>query len=206
LKDIRQAHQGLDNYESVTCAGSGVDSSDSRSNTSPISSSKNTTKEESESKVESVSPPVDNSKPLTLISGESHNKKSRPLSYDCLRRLDLAEMVAQKTVNGTISDTLKAEEYRVSLYLDAGLLNIQPTEIKQYLSQGLTESDIVEEFYQRTLAKRTKKQRIDSFLPPCLPVPYTDKASKALGALTEQGIREALQDLSKAHGEALTSM
>jgi hypothetical protein len=153
-----------------------------------------------------VSTSASDSIPYTLKAVKPHSKISphfmRPLSYDCLRRLELAEMVAQKTVNGTISDALKAEEYRVSLYLDAGLLNIKPSEILRYLSQGLTESDVVEEFYQKTTVKR---QRIDSFLQPCLPVPYTDKALEALGSLTEQGIRDALQELLRARGEPLTS-
>jgi hypothetical protein len=203
---LRQPFRGLDNNLSATCEGLCVDSSNSRSNSSPLFSGKNTTGKEAGLNCEGTAITADVSKPYTLTADESHNKISNlyltPLSYDCLRRLELAEMVAQKTVNGTISDALKAEEYRVSLYMDAGLLNIQPSEIIRCLSQGLTESDVVEEFYQRTPAK---KQRIGSFLPPCLPVPYTDKALESLGALTEQGIRDALQDLLEVRGKPLTS-
>jgi hypothetical protein len=111
-----------------------------------------------------------------------------PLPHNCSRRLVLAEVVAQKTVNGTITDDMKAEEYRISLYMDAGLLNIDPKEIVRSLAKGETESDVVEKAYGKLCEKRKRHD----LLPPCRKAPKTAGALAALGALTRKGINEAL--------------
>lgn len=110
------------------------------------------------------------------------------LPHDCSRRLVLAEVVAQKTVNGTITEDMKAEEYRISLYMDAGLLNIDPKDIARSLAKGETESDVVEKAYEKLCEKRKR----DDLLPPCRKAPKTTGAFAALGALTQKGIHEAL--------------
>lgn len=73
----------------------------------------------------------------------------KPLGQDISRRLVLAEAVAQKTVNGMITDELKEEEYRTSLYLDAGLIGIKPDEISKLTMEGKTEFQIVEKCYSQ---------------------------------------------------------
>lgn len=110
-------------------------------------------------------------------------------SHDCKRRLMLAETVAQETARGTISELLKAEEYRISLYMDAGLLNIDPSEISRYLANGKTESDVVEGAYKK-IAKDGKR---DNLLPKYQRVHNAVGALDALGALTQQSIQDALQ-------------
>jgi hypothetical protein len=117
-----------------------------------------------------------------------------PLPHDCARRLVLAETVAQKTVNGTITDELRAEEFRISLYLDAGLLDIDPADIARSLARGQTESDLVEESYE----KLVKKAKRDELLPSCRKAPNTTGALAALGALTKIGIHDALLAIGAA--------
>ena len=70
------------------------------------------------------------------------------LPVDLVHRLILAETFAQRTVNGTDTETLKAEEKRMSLYLDAGLLGIDLSEMAAKRSMGCTEESIVEAAYQ----------------------------------------------------------
>ena len=72
-----------------------------------------------------------------------------PLSNDVTRRLALAEAVAQKTVNGMITDELKEEEYRTSLYLDAGVMGINPEDISKLTREGKTEFQIIERCYSQ---------------------------------------------------------
>ena len=113
------------------------------------------------------------------------------LPHDCARRLALAEAVAQKTVNGTLPDNLKVEEYRVSLYLDAGLLGIDPSNIARSLANGQTESEIVEQSYKKLL----KTSKHDEIFPPFEKVPITKGALDALGALNKEGIHDAIQSI-----------
>jgi len=110
------------------------------------------------------------------------------LPFDCIRRLDLAETMAQRTVNGTITEQQKDEEYRISLYMDAGLLGISPSQLVQALSNGKTESDLVEESY----SKHGKKRKLDGLLPPLRKAPKMAGALEGLGALTKIGIQNAL--------------
>lgn len=116
------------------------------------------------------------------------------LPHDCARRLALAEAVAQKTVNGTLPDNLKAEDYRLSLYLDAGLLGIDPADIARSLAHGQTESDIVEESYKKLL----KTSKHDELFPRFEKVPITKGSLEALGALNKEGIHDALQSIGMA--------
>jgi hypothetical protein len=116
------------------------------------------------------------------------------LPHDCARRLALAEAVAQKTVNGTLPDYLKAEEFRVSLYLDAGLLGIDPADIARSLAHGQTESDIVEESYKKLLFARKQ----DELFLPFQKVSSTNGALDALGALNKEGIHDAIQNIGIA--------
>lgn len=120
-------------------------------------------------------------------------------SHDCTRRLMLAETVAQETARGTITEMLKAEEYRISLYLDAGLFNIDPGDMARYLASGKSESDIVEEAYNR-LANNGKRDT-STLLPKYRRVESNGGALRALGALTQQTINDALQGIigSRAH-------
>eukprot|EP00542_Grammatophora_oceanica_P014731 CAMPEP_0194028370 /NCGR_PEP_ID=MMETSP0009_2-20130614/2355_1 /TAXON_ID=210454 /ORGANISM="Grammatophora oceanica, Strain CCMP 410" /LENGTH=220 /DNA_ID=CAMNT_0038667741 /DNA_START=22 /DNA_END=684 /DNA_ORIENTATION=- len=74
---------------------------------------------------------------------------ARPLSHEATRRLILAETVAQKTVNNSVSRVLKAEEYRVHMYLDCGLLGIKPAEIRKSVMHGGTEENLVKKSYKR---------------------------------------------------------
>lgn len=130
------------------------------------------------------------------ISRRKDAPTAAPLPHDCARRLVLAETVAQKTVNGTITDELKSEEYRIGLYMDAGLLGILPSELVVALTQGRTESEVVEEKYEQALLlvgnNNNNKRKRDEILPPCRRVPKTKGALEALGALTMRGIDEAL--------------
>jgi len=75
--------------------------------------------------------------------------QAKALNVDVSRRLVLAENVAQKTMNGMITDELKEEEHRTSLYLDAGLLGIKPEVISKLTSEGKTEFQIVEKCYSQ---------------------------------------------------------
>ncbi len=111
------------------------------------------------------------------------------LAHDCARRLMLAETIAQETARGTITELLKAEEYRISLYLDAGLFNIDPVDIARCLASGKSESDIVEEAYAR-LANSGKR---DTLLPNYRRVESNGGALRAVGALTQQTINDALR-------------
>mmetsp|Transcript_25249 Transcript_25249/g.35604 ORF Transcript_25249/g.35604 Transcript_25249/m.35604 type:complete len:652 (+) Transcript_25249:309-2264(+) len=69
-----------------------------------------------------------------------------PLTEDMARRLVLAETVSQKTANGTVTpDLIKAEE-KAALYLEAGLLGIDPDELAGFLAKGHTEEEIVRDY------------------------------------------------------------
>lgn len=126
---------------------------------------------------------------------------TQTLSHDTARRLVLAETVAQKTVNGTITDELKDEEYRVSLYLDAGLLGIKREDMAEMINKGRCESDIVQHYYDQLLVKNGngKRPATDSLLPP-VKKSHTDKtvALSGLGALTDEGILKALRAIGAA--------
>jgi len=116
----------------------------------------------------------------------SPGASSLPIDY--IRRLDLAEAMAQRTMNGTITEEQKNEEYRISLYLDAGLLGISPSDLAKGISEGKTESDIVEEIYN----KNGKKRKLDSILPVFKKTLKTTGALEGLNALTKDGIEKVL--------------
>jgi len=79
----------------------------------------------------------------------------------------------------------------VSLYLDAGLLGIDPSNIARSLANGQTESEIVEESYKKLL----KTSKYDEIFPPFEKVPMTKGALDALGALNKEGIHDAIQSI-----------
>lgn len=74
-----------------------------------------------------------------------------------MNRLVFAETLAQRTVQGTVTEEMKAEEKRMGLYLDAGLLGIDLGEVAAKRAMGQTEEEIVEEAYNRLKLKRDKE-------------------------------------------------
>lgn len=104
-------------------------------------------------------PPTSNNRRAKGGSGGNGRKKDShqapPLSHDNARRLVLAETIAQKTVNRTITGELKATEKRVSLYLDAGLLGIAPNDMARHMVEGYTEAEIVEHYYKKSKGDKT---------------------------------------------------
>ena len=82
----------------------------------------------------------------------------------------------------------------MSLYLDAGLLGIDPANIARSLARGQTESDIVEESYKKLLFRNKQ----DELFPPFQKVPSTKGALDALGALNKEGIHDAIQNIGIA--------
>jgi len=79
-----------------------------------------------------------------------------PLTEDMALRLVFAETVSQKTANGTITADMMVAERNSGLYLDAGLIGIDPDKMAQYLAEGQTEKQIVEHHYK--MAEETAKK------------------------------------------------
>jgi hypothetical protein len=75
-------------------------------------------------------------------------------SKDLVERLVSAETMAQRTVQGTVTDALKAEEKRKGLYLDAGLLGIDLREMMERRKGGQSEESIIEEYFAKLRQKR----------------------------------------------------
>ena len=65
-----------------------------------------------------------------------------------------AETMAQRTVLGTVTNELKAQEKRMGLYLDAGLLGIDYDEMTERRKGGQSEESILEEYYAKLRRKR----------------------------------------------------
>ena len=135
--------------------------------------------------------------------------RSAPLSQDTVRRLGLAEAVAQKTANGTITAELQEAEQRVNLYLDAGLLGIPPEEMARQMVQGRTEQEIVEQYYKKIQEGTDRAPRGSSRGKRKIPgrdvgVEHTkrvkvDSAALAgVATLTEKSIQEALVAIGAA--------
>jgi hypothetical protein len=97
------------------------------------------------------------------------------LSDDLAHRLVLAETMAQRTLNGSVTEELRAEEKRMNLYLDAGLLGIDLGEMSERIAKGETEESIVQDGFSllklkgrkpsekrqgATLATPAKKQKL----------------------------------------------
>lgn len=136
------------------------------------------------------------SSPRSFVRGIKRDHDGEgSLPIDCVRRLNLAEILAKKTANGTVTDEQKNEEYRVSLYMDAGLLGIEPCDLVKGLSEGKTESDLVEERYDRY----DKKRKINALIPPLKRCHKTPGALEGLGALTKIGIENALSTIGAAN-------
>ena len=117
-----------------------------------------------------------------------------PLSNDLAHRLVLAETIAQRTLNGSVTEELTAEEKRMGLYLDAGLLGIDLGEMAERLSRGQTEESVVEDCFNRLKAKGREasgKRRGET-----LPIPakkLKGAAEGKSGALfREKDVQEAL--------------
>lgn len=87
----------------------------------------------------------------------NNNRAKTSLSNDHVQRLVFAETLAQRTAQGTATDEMKAEEQRMGLYLDAGLLGMDLKEIARKRAMGQTEQSIIDECYERLKLKRDKE-------------------------------------------------
>lgn len=84
----------------------------------------------------------------------SNERNQSSCSEDLVERLVFAETMAQRTVQGTVTNALKAEEKRMSLYLDAGLLGIDYDEMMERRKSGQSEECILEEHSAKLRRKR----------------------------------------------------
>lgn len=100
------------------------------------------------------------------------------LSRDLIERLVLAETLAQRTVRCTVTETLKAKEKRMGLYLDAGLLGINLGEMAENRIRGQSEESVVEEYYN-------KMKRKESIMEE-----YCDKMKRKRGDESDDGERK----------------
>jgi hypothetical protein len=87
-------------------------------------------------------------------SNETSRGVLRACSKDFVERLVIAETLAQRAVQGTLTISLKAKEKRMGLYLDAGLLGVDFGEMTERRKRGQTEESIVEEYYDKLKRKR----------------------------------------------------
>lgn len=83
-----------------------------------------------------------------------NGKNQLSCSKDLVERLVCAETMAQRTVLGTVTNELKAQEKRMGLYLDAGLLGIDHDEMTEKRKGGQLEESILEEYYAKLRRKR----------------------------------------------------
>lgn len=124
-----------------------------------------------------------------------------PLSDDLAHRLVLAETMAQRTLNGSVTEELKAEEKRLNLYLDAGLLGIDLSEIFERIAKGETEESVVQDGFNLLKLKGRKpseKRRSATLSTPA-------KKRKLAAAPVEGGLTfqdKAVQDALVAIGAA----
>jgi len=95
------------------------------------------------------------------VETETMPRVSSSLPNDLVNRLVLAETLAQRTVQGTVTEAMKAEEERMGLYLDAGLLGIDLGEIAEKRARGQSEDSIVEEYYEKLKLKSDGKVEPD---------------------------------------------
>jgi hypothetical protein len=122
-----------------------------------------------------------------------------PLSDDLAHRLVLAEAMAQRTLNGSVTEELKAEEKRMNLYLDAGLLGIDLSEMSERMAKGETEESIVQDGFSVLKLKGRKpseKRRAATLATPAKKRKLA--AAPVKGGLTIQD--KAIQDALVAIG------
>jgi hypothetical protein len=117
-----------------------------------------------------------------------------PLSNDLAHRLVFAETLAQRTLNGSVTEQLKAEAKRMDLYLDAGLLGIDLGEMAERLSRSEAEASIVEDYFNKLKAKGRKasgKRRAET-LPTPAKKPRVVAAGKGSSLFRDKDIQDAL--------------
>lgn len=123
-----------------------------------------------------------------------------PLSNDLAHRLVIAETVAQRTLNGSVTEELMAEEKRMGLYLDAGLLGIDLGEMAERLSKGQKEESIVEDCFNKLKARgrEASGKRRDETLPAPAKKPRVAVAGKSGSLFREKDIQDALVAIGAA--------
>lgn len=89
----------------------------------------------------------------SLTSQEVYQVSSS-LKDDLVHRLVLAETLAQRTVQGTVTEAMKVQEKRLGLYVDAGLLGIDLGVMAEKRARGQMEESIVEEYYENLKLKK----------------------------------------------------
>lgn len=118
------------------------------------------------------------------------------LSDDVAHRLILAETIAQRTLSGSVSEPLKAQEKRMNLYLDAGLLGIDLEGMSEWLQRGETEEFIVEDRYiqcQERSRKASGTGQGTRFLMNSAERPrMVDSAKKSFNMFPDKHVQDAL--------------
>lgn len=92
-----------------------------------------------------------------VVASDAANRELSTLPDDLVNRLVLAETLAQRTVQGAVTQVMKREEKRTGLYLDAGLLGIDLGELAAKRAGGQSEQSIIDECYERLKLKSDKE-------------------------------------------------